>query len=500
MLLPANLLLLLCALAACEKKPDPGFLLVNAPSEGAYEIYRIANESPLQFVSEQTGQLNAPVGLAPGSYLVLGDCSSETVTVYPGETVTLAAHRLEFVPPRQPGAMDSFAIQCSRSDKTRSRQLLANRYALNVIHGKRDLLVGMVPMHIDFAQLAPDGKPMTKSYKLSALQVADYEGNSQETSYFVSPVAELISVTKYQRFGHWEYLLQGQYIVEVNGTRMQVELAEGEERVVKPALLRVSTSPEVDLEQPVRVKGSPWLVEINNGHWLNFNETYPVLPGPAEVKISGSTRSVQIELAEGQSFELQARSVTVDTGCDEHDVACLGDKDVSLALEGETYPFVESLSDMPILYIDEQLPVLVGVAGSRRHPVSAVAERARQDAARRLREADAPAAASAGPGDRPDARRLGQRADVGAHARHQPGAADAHAADRRHLPPRALPEPDRGRRRAEQQQPRLHDRAGQDDRARFPRLPEREKVLRVPQETRRKPRKSSHPPVTRHPR
>ena len=359
----------LATIVACEKKPEMGYLLVDAPGKGAYEIYRIANETPLQFVSEQAGDFGQEVALPPGSYHVLADCSSESVIIYPGRHERLTVHRVEFVPPHPPGALDSFSIQCNRSDKTRSLQLLTNRYELNVFSGKLDLLVGMVPMRVEFegteSNAASDKEPSVVKHRLSALQVADFAGNRDDVSYFVSPVDELISITKYQRFGAWEFLLPGRYALEVNGTRMSVDLKEGEERVIKPALLHVATASTVDLEQPSRIKGSPWLVEINSGHWLNFNETYPILPGTAKVGISGSSQSVEITPTEGQLLELTARSVTVDLGCAVGEMNCLGDKDISLSLPGEPYPFVESVTDIPVLFIDQGQPVQVGVGGSR---------------------------------------------------------------------------------------------------------------------------------------
>jgi hypothetical protein len=355
--IPLTILLL----AACDKKPEAGFLRVDAPAAGTFEIYRIANEAPLQFIAEQAGKFGEELSLTPGSYLVLADCSSEQVIILPGHHEQLAVHRIEFVPPHVPGPEDSFSIQCSRSDKTRSRQLIEGRYELNMFAGKRDLLVGMVPMHVEL----DEKESSTAKHQLSALQVADFDGNKDDASFFVSPVDELISVTKYQHFGHWEFLLPGHYALEVNGTRMQVDLKEGEERIIKPALLDVATSSAVDLEAPAKIRGSPWLVEINAGHWLNFNEVYPVLPGPAQVGISGSSQTVDINPTEGEKIELNARSVTVDLGCAADDLSCKGERDISLSLAGEPYPFVESVSDIPILFIDEGTPVLVGVGGSR---------------------------------------------------------------------------------------------------------------------------------------
>jgi hypothetical protein len=350
---------------SCAAKPATGTILVKSPGSGTYEIYRIASESPLQFVSEQAGRFNEDVALIPGSYLVLADCSSESVIVYPGARQTLVAHQLVFRPPRPPDPQDSFSIQCNRSEKTKSRQNLSSRYELNVIHGKRDLLIGMIPKRFDFEAMPDPETPKVLEYKLSALQVADFEGNRKEVSYFVSALDEVIAATKYQIFGKWEYLLPGRYVLEVNGTRLDVELKDGEERVVRPALIKVSTSPTVDLARPAQIIGSPWLVEINGGHWLNFNEVYPVLPGVAAIAVSGSSRSLDVSLAEGAYTELEARSVTVDSGCAEGDVACLGGRSVSLYLPGEPYPFIESVSDVPILVIDPGVPILVSVEGSR---------------------------------------------------------------------------------------------------------------------------------------
>ncbi|MBM4254100.1 MAG: hypothetical protein FJ146_19210 [Deltaproteobacteria bacterium] len=354
----------------CERRPKVGLLHVKAADPaGNFEIYRIAHESPLQFVSEEVGKFNEDIPLAPGSYLVLADCSSETIIIYPEQRATLTAHRARFVPPHRPSDRDSFSIQCSRADKTKSRQLIAGRYDLNIIGTKQDLLVGMVPLQVDFSGTKQDASPDEIIYRLSALQVADFDGNRQELSYFISPLDERISATKYQQFGNWEFLLKGRYLVEVNGTRMQVDLAEGEERQIRPALLQVKTSAAVDLEQPAKIKGSPWLVAINGGHWLNFNETYPVLPGLATLAISGSSRSVAVSLSEGERKDLETRSITVQSGCDRSDlsstVTCFGDRGVSLYAPDEPYPFMESVSDIPILFIDQATPVLVGVDGSR---------------------------------------------------------------------------------------------------------------------------------------
>jgi hypothetical protein len=234
-----------------------------------------------------------------------------------------------------------------------------------MLSGAHDILVGMVPLHIEFPPSEKHPSPQSVTYKLSAVQVATMEGITNTPAYFVSPVDELVSATNSQEFGHWNFLLPGKYVLEVNGTQLETVLAEGEERVVKPGLLKVSTSPDIDLDQPLRVTGNPQLIEINTGHWLNFNETYPVLPGTAQVQISGSTQSVDVQIKEGETLELEAQSIEVMLGCADGDWGCLGGKDISLYIDGQPYPFVESVSDIPILYIKQTQPIWIGVGGSR---------------------------------------------------------------------------------------------------------------------------------------
>ncbi len=145
--------LLLCIFAAsqffaCDTSRLQGALIVNYIGQGQYDIYKIASESPLQFVSEQAGSFNQTQHLSPGSYLILADCSSKVVSIYPGGRVELTAHKVNFLPMQPPSPQDKFSVQCQRSDRTQSWQHLTNHFSLAVLAGKRDLLVGMVPMEL----------------------------------------------------------------------------------------------------------------------------------------------------------------------------------------------------------------------------------------------------------------------------------------------------------------------------------------------------------------
>ncbi len=349
---------------ACRPESPTGQLLVKAPNDGTYEIYRIAGEAPLQFVSEEIGHFNQLIELPVGNYLILADCSHEMIVLNPFEQEELISHKVEFIPPHEKSAGDKFSIQCNRFTKTKSIQHLRNRYSLNVLDGKRDLLVGMVPLSIDFKSDEGEHHPTTLTYQLSAIQLASYPGMTPKTLFFVSPANNLISITENQEFGNWLYLLSGDYMVEVNGTASQITLKENESHKIDPAFIRVSTNSSINLEISSNILGTPLYVELNDQHWLDLNETYPVLPGLAKLKLNGSFKSKEVELIANKIRDESVRSVQIALDCSPWDWDCLGQRKVYLYERDQLYPFAEGLTDVPILFFEDE-DVWVGVEGSR---------------------------------------------------------------------------------------------------------------------------------------
>ncbi|MBF0440341.1 MAG: hypothetical protein HQK54_00390 [Oligoflexales bacterium] len=350
-------------LLGCTNNESFGYLNVTSKKDGIYEIYRIDSESPLQFVSEQIGYFNKKVELIPGAYLVLADCSSETVIIHPRTLKKLTAHQLTFLPPISPSNDDKFSIQCNRYSKTMFRQNLTNRYSFNILEGKRELLVGMVPWEVDFSKISSTEEVKELTYKLAAIQVINYENMPPKTSYFVSPLGGLISVTEPQEFGNWQLLLPGTYIVEVNGTKLNVKLEEGETRSISPAFLKTSTPPNVKYELSSQIVGTPLYLELNQYHWLDLNETYPALPGIANLRLNGSSNSIAVELEEDELFNLNVYSVQVNDDCSPWEWSCLGGRQIFLYEKDSAYPFSESVTDIPILFFNRD--AWIGIQGSK---------------------------------------------------------------------------------------------------------------------------------------
>jgi hypothetical protein len=348
----------------CYREDPHGILRVSALNKGSFEIYHIASESPFQLVAEEIGNYNSDISLAVGSYLILCDCSSEVVVIHPNLSKHLVAHDVTFTPPMEPTGDDKFTIQCTQHEKTQTRQKLVNQFALKVLNGKRDVLVGMIPfkLDLDFPKKEP-AVPQTLNYKLSSLQVFDYPDMKEKIRYFISPLSDQLSVTEFQDLGKKLFLLPGDYRVELNGTQTNVSLKAEESFTIEPAFVKVSTPETVDLKSSSNISGNPVYVEINGGHWLNLNETYPVLPGTAKLRLMGSESEHSFDLVSGQLVDKLARSVTVKLDCPPWDWNCLGSKKVFLFGKEQTYPFAKGDSDVPLLFFEEE--AFVSLEGTR---------------------------------------------------------------------------------------------------------------------------------------
>lgn len=300
--------------------------------------------------------------LTPGSYLVLADCSFETVTIYPEKTKTLEVYEVNFPPPQAPQGGDIFSIQCSRFDKIGARQNTVDRYSMKLLEGMREILVGMVPLKIDLTDPAKTGSK-TLTFPLSALRVESQGVAQPAIPYFVSPIEGTLSITQSQQFGRWQFLLPGKYRLELHGTELDVELSKGEARTVNPATLLIATPPTVRLDLAAQITGSPLFLEINSDHWLALNETYQVLPGRTNIRFSGATQSKELNFEEAKSYVIEPRSVLVDLGCAPTDRPCFGSREVFLYRPDEPYPIAKGVSNVPLLFFDEQ--VFIGVEGAR---------------------------------------------------------------------------------------------------------------------------------------
>ncbi len=185
----------------------------------------------------------------------------------------------------------------------------------------------------------------------------------ETNEFFIAPTSEMAPHTESQTAGSKLFVLRGSYKVQMNGTETKVELVEGEGRHIIPASLKVEVSSKAPLSLATKIKGSPLYVEVNGEHFLNLDTPYSILPGVITVRLSTMLRPIDVSVKEGEVVALKTKNVMVDLGCANEDWTCLGSRKIRLFEKGKSFPFAESVTDVPILYFGSQ--PLVGVEGSR---------------------------------------------------------------------------------------------------------------------------------------
>ena len=353
----------LLAVNSCVSPSNSGNLLIQSPSEGTYELYRISSESPLQLISESRGSYNVRESLEVGQYLIMADCSYKTVIIKPNEEIKLISHDIEFIKPSDLGTTNNLTIQCHRFTKNHTTQKIKGRFKLKVLDGSHEILVAMKPLHFDFAKLSPEQEPSIIRQQLSAIRVQPIEGFDAPSKYFISPVSELLSITNFQKSSEWFLLLAGKYVVELNGSKKEVEIEEGESLSLDTSTVKVDVSKKIPLELSKRVLGKPQFVKLNGDHLLNLNEEYLVLPGDIELQLNGSIRAKNFKIESGQRYVIQTNSVVVNFKCKAWDYECLGRKKVFLYKKGVSFPFAVGRSDIALLYFEKD--AFVSLQGSK---------------------------------------------------------------------------------------------------------------------------------------
>lgn len=359
-------LILLPLLVACDQNFGSGFLLVKAKRDFRYEIYRIANTKPLQYVAEHTGQFNEKVPLDPGRYLVLADCSHQYIIIKPNETKVLHTSLLEFVPPEKSLEADTYpsklAIQCNRTREGDFRQNLKNRYQIFLLPGSHSLLVGMKPLIIDVPLSISE--PQSKQVQLSGIRVEDsLSAPKSDYRYFVSSNEENLAFTEQTYINQWILLLPGSYTISLHGTERNIELGSNQAFNARVGYLQVNSPPKVDLEEITAVSGKPLALTINKKHLLPLNRKYALLEGKNTLQLNDSTQKKVLYIEPGQFQKVELNAVKASLECAPWEWSCLGGKEVQLFEKGAYYPFVESQTDIPILYFKAEISV--GLTSSR---------------------------------------------------------------------------------------------------------------------------------------
>ena len=59
----------------------------------------------------------------------------------------------------------------------------------------------------------------------------------------------------------------------------------------------------------------PFFAKINQSHFIQLDQLYPMLPGKIQVNLVGESKGRLVSLREGELSELLLRSIQVDLAC-----------------------------------------------------------------------------------------------------------------------------------------------------------------------------------------
>ena len=331
---------LLCL--SCVEADDNGTLLVTGPGTTEFTIFRVMAKEPLSLLAEQAGHLNKPIPLPAGDYLLFADCSYSFVTIKPAIVTELPTYSIIFRPPHRP--QGKFAVQCPRFSQTNSRQQFSNKFEFQLLSRRQKLLVAALSLTAIFRE-----GQHSLSYTLAALRVARPPSIKTNERFFVSPQDSLLSVSSSQVLGEWLYLLPGNYVVEFNGKSQTISLIAGQELVITPALLEISSTKAVPSHPPT----------IDGNRVIPVNEPFATLAGSIALTLSANARPLSILLDRTTPTTITARSLQIASNCARNDYACRHINKVYLYQKDESVPFLITTSDRRVLFARQGVRVAI---------------------------------------------------------------------------------------------------------------------------------------------
>lgn len=350
-------------ITSCTKKIQTGSLFINSKDpDVALEIFKISDDDEaFSLTGEVIGKPNTNLELTIGTYLVMADCSHELIVIRPNEVVQLNIGKVQFKIPPIELSSSAFSVQCDRFKASIFRQQLTDVFELDVLEGQRNMLINMKPLKVNIGASHRD-QPL--EINLAALRVGVLDlKNPLEQKYFVSVSNETVSITKPVKMGEWFIGLAGKYQISINGSQQETEIAQGEAKHFNLGRLLVQPPKSLDMSIISKVRGYPYVIKVNGTHELLPNETYNLLPGEIDITLDQSNQKAVVEIYEDETTKVSLKSVTVALDCAPWEWECLGRGEVMVYRKGESYPFMDSITDIPILYIDQNIQV--GIAGSR---------------------------------------------------------------------------------------------------------------------------------------
>jgi hypothetical protein len=304
------LTLILHVLLSCLPQND-GSLYINSPYSGEFEIFKIDKQKQV-IISQNIGLLNTATKLEAGQYLILGDCSSKTITIAPNKLKKISTTTVEFIAPDKTEKNTKFSIKCRRNKTYNHHQSLSNRYKLSILPNNHDLIINMSKMKIN---------EQNRKIFLGSLTLKAY-ARYKSMLYYVSPIKNPSSTILSQNINDSLLLLPGKYQITINGTSKTIELHPGENKTIYPSYIKVKNTNLEDYKIAS--------VLINNKTPINFNDTYPILNNKIALSLKDSYTSTTTNLQTKKLTTVNTNSIIAKKGCSPWEWECIGKTEMYL--------------------------------------------------------------------------------------------------------------------------------------------------------------------------
>lgn len=356
-----NLQLICITLFSCSD--NYGFLEVKSIYPGKYELYRIIQDSSVVLSSQKELNYNEKVKLKSGTYLILADCSSQTVIIYPHKNAILFVNTIRFNPPFNTTNSDLFMIHCSRFDKANIHQSFKNTYVLNVLQTNKEILVSTktinLKQHINkVSNTLQSPKSQEIIFNLGSIIINNFNKSHADFKYFVYPNSiQKFDITLSQNLGERILLIPDKYIVELNGTKYPIEIEENKIISITPGLFQTQTNIKFTNDTNSILQNDSVIINLNKNAILNINETYPLLPGTHTIQFNNNEKSYKINIKPKETTTIKIKNLILHSACPPFENLCTQKSTIFLFEENTDTYFAKGKTDIPILFIEPKVQV-----------------------------------------------------------------------------------------------------------------------------------------------
>ena len=340
-----------------------GSLEVKSIYPGKYELYRIIQDNSVVLSSQKEVNYNEKIKLKSGTYLILADCSSQTVIIYPHKDVMLFVNSVRFNPPFNTKDSDLFMIHCSRFDKANIHQSFKNTYTLNVLQTNTEILVSTKTINLEqhikkTSDTLKSSEPQEITLNLGSVIINKFNESDASFKYFVYPNSiQKFDITLSQNLGERLLLIPDKYIVELNGTKYPIEIEANKLISITPGFFKTQANIKFTDDTDSILQNDSVIINLNKNAILNINETYPLLPGTHAIQFNNNEKSYKININPKETTTIKVKNVILHSACPPFENLCTQKSTIFLFEENADSYFAKGKTDIPILFVEPNVQV-----------------------------------------------------------------------------------------------------------------------------------------------